>query len=289
MKTDEKDIWTALTNPLKTPPPGFVIRVEGDTTCILRQEWEEELLTSGILTGEPGSTTMGQTALPGGRGSASIITLPKIGAVVLRRYRRGGLIGKVLVDRYLFSSRPFRELSVLAFARTRNVPVPEVLGASSTRIGLVWHRGHIVTRLIPDSRTLPVFIKEKRKDARRVSEVLKKAGAAIKKMHEAGIDHADLNMNNILVDAKDNVFIIDFDKATAHRELGARRRIRNLRRLLRSLRKLKGVGYSLDDDDFFMIIRGYAHDDPALLGTLERATLRSRLLLFRSVLHRIIP
>jgi 3-deoxy-D-manno-octulosonic acid kinase len=289
MNTDENDIRTALTNPLKTPPPGFVTRIKGNTTCIVRRQWEEELLMSGILTEEPQSPAIGRTELPGGRGSASIITLPKVGAVVLRRYRRGGLIGKVLIDRYLFSSRPFRELSVLAFARTRNVPVPEVLGASSARVGLLWHRGRIVTRLIPGSVTLPIFINQKRKDADRVADVLKKAGAAIRLMHETGIDHADLNMNNILVDNKDAVFIIDFDKATMHPELGRYRRIENLRRLLRSLRKLRGVGNPLNDDDFLMIIRGYAGGDPALLATLERSTLRSRLLLFRSVLHRIIP
>jgi 3-deoxy-D-manno-octulosonic acid kinase len=289
MKKNPTSIKTSDALPPRTPPPGFVTRIKGNTTCIVRRQWEEELLTSGILAGEPASPTMGQTALPGGRGSASIVTLPKIGAVVLRRYRRGGLIGKVLVDRYLFSSRPFRELSVLAFARTRNVPVPEVLGASSARTGLPWHRGRIVTRQIPDSVTLPVFIGGNSGDSRRVTGVLKRAGGAIRKMHEAGIDHADLNMNNILVDNKGAVFIIDFDKATIHPELGQYRRIKNLRRLLRSLRKLKRAGYLLDDNDFAMITRGYAGGDPALLATLERSTLRSRLLLFRSVLHRIIP
>ena len=112
-------------------------------------------------------------------------------------------------------------------------------------------------------------------------------GAAIRKMHEAGIDHADLNMNNILVDKKGAVFIIDFDKAAVHPELGQRRRIRNLRRLLRSLRKLKSMGQKLRDEDFSMIIRGYAGSDTVLLAGIERATLRSRLLLFRSAIGKV--
>ncbi len=288
MKANAKDSRTALASPPRTPPPGFVIRARGEATCIVRREWEEELLTSGILTGGPQSPAIGRTQLPGGRGSASIVTVAGIGAVVLRRYRRGGLIGKVLFDRYLSGSRPFRELGILVLARSRDVPVPEVVGASSVRAGLLWHRGRIVTRLIPGSRTLPVFIGEKKDDARHVADVLKRAGAAIRLMHEAGIDHADLNMNNILVNATDDVFIIDFDKATAHSELGLPRRIRNLRRLLRSLRKLKGMGYSLDDDDFAMIIRGYAKGDAALLATVESATLQSHLLLFRSKIGKIL-
>ncbi len=201
---------------------------------------------------------------------------------MLRRYRRGGLIGKVLVDRYLFSSRPFRELAVLALARSRNVPVPEVIGASSARAGFLWYRGRIVTRLIEGSVTLPVFIGRNRGDTNRLAAILKRAGAVIRLMHDAGIDHADLNMNNILVDKMGAVYIIDFDKATAHRELGQRGRIRNLKRLLRSLRKLKSAGQPLEDSDFSLIIRGYAGDDARLLAEIERKTLQSRLLLFRS-------
>jgi 3-deoxy-D-manno-octulosonic acid kinase len=206
---------------------------------------------------------------------------------VLRRYRRGGLIGKVLFDRYLCSSRPFRELAGLARARTLGVPVPEVIGASSTRSGLLWHRGRIATRLIPGSWTLPLCIGDNRNDAALVAYVLKRAGGAIRKMHEAGIDHADLNMNNILVDKKGAVYIIDFDKATMHPELGQRRRIRNLRRLLRSLRKLKSAGQKLQDEDFSMIMIGYAGSDTMLLAGIEKATLRSRLLLFRSTIGRV--
>jgi 3-deoxy-D-manno-octulosonic acid kinase len=109
--------------------------------------------------------------------------------------------------------------------------VPEVVGASSTRAGLLWHRGRIATRLIPGSWTLPVFIGANRNDAALVADVLKRAGGAIRKMHEAGIDHADLNMNNILVDKK-GVYIIDFDR---------RRFVRVGQRGGKKLRRLRAV------------------------------------------------
>jgi 3-deoxy-D-manno-octulosonic acid kinase len=290
---DDGRIKTKPGRSTQTAPSGalpvcFVIRVKGDASLIVAREYESALLSSEILTGEPRPAHTGQAALSGGRGSASVHTVAGIGSVVLRRYRRGGLIGKVLIDRYLSSSRPLRELDVLAFARSRGVSVPEVVGASSIRKGPLWHRGRIVTRLIPGSVTLPVFIGEKRDDARRVADVLKKAGEAIRLMHDAGIDHADLNMNNILVDKKGVVYIIDFDKATMHPELGRRRRLRNLRRLLRSLRKLNAARQSLDDGYFSMIIKGYAEDNQELLATIERATLRSRLLLFRSAIGRFL-
>ncbi len=282
-----KDYRNPHPAPTETTPPGFVLRTKGIETLILQKKYESSRPLSRILTGEPLLPQTARTALSGGRGSTSVHAIDGIGDVVLRRYRRGGLIGKVLFDRYLCSSRPFRELAVLARARTLGVPVPEVVGASSTRAGLIWHRGRIATRLIPGSWTLPVFIGENRGDTNRLAAILKRAGAAVRAMHDAGIDHADLNMNNILVDKKGAVYIIDFDKAAVHPELGRRRRIRNLRRLLRSLRKLKSIRQKLQDDDFSMIIRGYAGSDTVLLAGIERATLRSRLLLFRSAVGRV--
>jgi 3-deoxy-D-manno-octulosonic acid kinase len=289
MKHDHRGASKAsLPEPL---PAGFIFRVKGDTALIVRKEYEASRPLAGTLTGVSGPAQKGWEALSGGRGSAVSVSLPGIGTVVLRRYRRGGLLGKVLIDRYLFGSRPFRELTVLALARSRGVPVPEVLGASSTRVDLFWHRGRIVTRLIPDSQTLPLFIEEKRNDVRGVEEVLRKTGQAVRRMHDAGIDHADLNMNNILVDARHDVFIIDFDKATVRPTLGQPGRIRNLKRLLRSLRKLREAGSPLEDSDFSMIVEGYAEGGPAPGGEaqdLRDKTLQSRSLMLRSALGRAL-
>jgi 3-deoxy-D-manno-octulosonic acid kinase len=60
-------------------------------------------------------------------------------------------------------------------------------------------------------------------------------GRCIKRFHEHGICHADLNAHNVLLDADDQIWLIDFDRA--------RRRRRglwcddNLARLYRSLEK----------------------------------------------------
>jgi 3-deoxy-D-manno-octulosonic acid kinase len=281
-------IPTVLPLSPRTLPPDFVIREIGQATLVIRREWEEPLISSGILTDQPGSSAIQETPIPGGRESASIVTVAAVGKLVVRRYRRGGLIGKILVDRYLSASRPFRELAVLSLAGARGVPVPEVLGASSTRAGLFRHRGRIVTRLVPESRTLPAFIREKRDESRRVEDVLKKAGAAIKAMHDAGIYHADLNMNNILVTDQGRIVLIDFDNARTLDGMSAARRAANLRRLLRSLRKLRESGSPLEDGEFSMIIEGYADKDVALAGALRTMTLGSRSLMLRSALSRTI-
>jgi 3-deoxy-D-manno-octulosonic acid kinase len=65
-------------------------------------------------------------------------------------------------------------------------------------------------------------------------------GTAIAQFHRTGVDHADLNAHNILIDASDRVHLIDFDRARLRRP--GRWRERNLARLRRSLDKLAAGG-----------------------------------------------
>ncbi|PSD25587.1 3-deoxy-D-manno-octulosonic acid kinase, partial [Stenotrophomonas maltophilia] len=83
------------------------------------------------------------------------------------------------------------------------------------------------------------------------------AGRLIARFHRAGLDHADLNAHNILFDGSGHGWLIDFDRgviripATGWRE-------RNLKRLLRSLVKLRGER-SVEDvqKDYARLRRAY--------------------------------
>ncbi len=289
-RNTSRGINRAAAGPPLSIPPGFAKRAVPGGTLIVNARHEAPLISSGILTRDITALRSSDArSLSGGRGSAFIVVVPGIGDVVIRRYLRGGLIGKLCLDSYLFPTRPTRELAVLAYARSRDVPVPEVLGASVMSAGLLGYRGRIATRMIPDSRTLPVFIVEKGEDGRRITGVLRKSGAAIRRMHEAGIAHADLNMNNILIASDGAPFIIDFDKATVHRELGTRNRLRNLRRLLRSARKLAGLGLGFSDADYETILEGYCGGDRQSLERLKRSTVGSRLACTARALLQVPP
>jgi 3-deoxy-D-manno-octulosonic acid kinase len=65
----------------------------------------------------------------------------------------------------------------------------------------------------------------------------KDLGLVIRRMHEAGIYHADLNANNILLDEHDHFHLIDFDKARRLPASSSRLK-NNVRRLRRSLLKI---------------------------------------------------
>ena len=170
-----------------------------------------------------------------GRGSALFLDTP-FGAAVLRRYLRGGWPAKVSRDRYLFNgwerSRPLDEFRILADLATHGFPVPDPLAAMTLRSG-PFYTGALLTRRIPGAQTLADLVTERHDD----SSLWYAVGACIRRFHDFGLVHADLNARNILVDDENRVFLIDFDRARISRG-DTRACASNLARLSRSFDKL---------------------------------------------------
>ena len=274
-------------------PYGFIKIKKGDTNHYIKRGLEDFLLSSKFFTNSGKSLPLDiAEPLKSGRGTAFRISIKDIGNVIVRRYRHGGLFGKIVRDRYLIKHRALEELFCLTTAKIRGVPVPEALGVSERRRHLLFipspfYTAQIATTEIPKSVNLPLFLNGL-SDTKLRGEVLLRAGATIKKMHDAGINHKDLNMNNLLVKTgEDSIFIIDFDRAKIFDQLTDRLRSRNLKRLLRSARKLAKLGDSINDNDFLHILTGYAGRDTALIKRLKRKTLYSKTIRFRSFFGRI--
>jgi tRNA A-37 threonylcarbamoyl transferase component Bud32 len=92
----------------------------------------------------------------------------------------------------------------------------------------------------------------------------------MRRLHEAGVYHADLTMKNILVTA-DAVYIIDLDKARLRSSRNEHEDVANLARLNRSIVKLFGPkGAPITRTDKIRFLRRY-------LGGRERVKELSRL------------
>ena len=170
----------------------------------------------------------------GGRGGVGFIDAP-FGRCVLRHYRRGGMVARLMGDRYLWTgaerTRAFAEFRLLAELHARGLHVPAPVAARYQREG-VHYRADLVTRQIANASTLAQLLVQERCD----SAVAARVGAALAEFHNAGAYHADLNAHNVLLDAN-IVWVIDFDRG----ELRAAARgwqQANLARLKRSLLKL---------------------------------------------------
>ncbi len=152
----------------------------------------------------------------------------------LRPYRRGGLIARLSEDRYLWAgaerTRAFREMRLTAELFSQGLPVPRPVATCVTRRGLTYE-ATLITRRIAGARALATLLKNN--DA--TPELLERVGQMIRRFHDTGLDHVDLNARNILVDADRTPWLIDLDRCRL-RASGKWRRA-NLARLERSLGK----------------------------------------------------
>lgn len=185
----------------------------------------------------------------GNRGSGFKIALDNRLEIFARRSRRGGMIRFLLSDLYIGAHpRQFRELDVSIEARRREIPVAEPLGAFVEWAGPLLYRGYFLSRAV-SGMTLWEFVRTDDDPTVR-AHVLGEAHAAIWKMHDRGLFHADLNLHNLFV-AKEGesfaVMILDLDKSRIFAPpLGASMRQANLERLRRSVRKLDPAGQYFD-------------------------------------------
>jgi 3-deoxy-D-manno-octulosonic acid kinase len=194
----------------------------------------------------------------GGRGSISFIRLADA-RLVLRRYLRGGLVAKLSRDRYLWlgeeRTRAFREFQLLARLREKSLPVPRPVAARYRR-SLLAYRGELVTELLPGTESLGVRWlagRDRRED-------WEEAGRCIRRFHDAGVQHADLNANNVMLDGRGGVWLLDFDRGKL-REPGPWRE-RVLARLARSLEKIGTAAGRGDEWAGRYALLKAAHDAP---------------------------
>jgi 3-deoxy-D-manno-octulosonic acid kinase len=180
----------------------------------------------------------GQGALEsarGGRGTVAFVRTSTGQRWVLRHYRRGGLMAKLVSDRYLWTgaerTRSFREWRLLRQLREWSLPVPQPIAARYVRDGLLY-RADLITGELPVRLTLAQALQARPLAA----ESWRAVGACVGALHARGVQHADLNAHNVLLGESNAVYVVDFDRGRL-RERGAWEQS-VLERLQRSLRKV---------------------------------------------------
>lgn len=162
---------------------------------------------------------------------------------VLRHCHRGGLVAKLSKDKYFWRAeeqvRSFAEWQLMYHLFRAGLPVPAPVAALYLRKGPFYTADIITERLDADSLAACLKI-----GALSILNWVA-IGRVIKRFHDLGVCHADLNAHNLLLGQGDSVFMIDFDRGTLRKPgLWCDS---NLVRLRRSLEK---VTYSLPPDRF---------------------------------------
>jgi len=181
-----------------------------------------------------------------GRGEVFVFPLGP-GQGVYRGHLRGGLVRHLLRRSYFMENRPRKELQIHHAIWSRGLPVPRPLGAVWRRNG-PFYCGAMATEYL-EGVSLEFYLRQGLEDS---GEVLRGVGETLARFHEAGVYHADLNVNNIML-VEGRAHLIDFDKAVLGTRGDVRRGARNLRRLERSFGKR-----GLPHDAHHEIARAYA-------------------------------
>ncbi len=205
---------------------------------VVRREWRDIL--DGILAvRDPGSP------LQGGRGGTRLVATER-GWVVLKRYRRGGAMRFLGSTYFGLRARPLLEFFVLIAARRRGLGVPDPIAAVIERRLGFFYRGTLVTAEISGGISLWDFLQGP--SAESVAPALARG---LRRLHDSGLHHRDLNLRNILVvpgSGEPELAFVDLDRASLSAgpiSAGARRRA--LRRFRRSARKLDPAGRVVTD------------------------------------------
>jgi len=181
---------------------------------------------------------------------------------VLRHYYRGGLMGKVNKDSYWFTSientRAAREFALLQHMQELRLPAPKPVAYRVIRHTLTYQADLLSSRIENAQDLVAILSKQ------HLSKALWLAiGSTIKRFHDHNIYHHDLNAHNILINDKEQVFLIDFDRGELRKNTtDSSWKQANMQRLQRSflkeLNKLEQFHFS--DDNWQTLMTGYQNN-----------------------------
>jgi len=204
------------------------------------------------------------------RGRGSVHYIKSAGRqFVLRHYHRGGLAARFSRDKYFWRSeqetRPFAEWQLTYRLHRAGLPVPAPLAARYQHDGMTY-TGDIITERLNTVGSLAECLAQGALSILTWIEI----GRCIRRFHDLGVCHADLNSHNLLLNEDAKVYMIDFDQCQLRRS--GLWRDGNLVRLRRSLEK---ITYALPRDrfgeaDWHGLLDGYRQtsgDQPLAVGT----------------------
>lgn len=198
---------------------------------------------------------VGGTLRSSGRGNTLVVSDGKRD-FVLRKFVRGGLIGRLVKDTYFWNgedeTRAFAEWRLLGklVRKGFNVPTP---AAAIYRRTAMFYTACLLTVRIPGIRSLA----ERLQASPGSASFWQALGVAICKVHKADIYHADMNAYNVQLDSSDNLWLLDFDRGKLS-PTGTWKQ-QTLSRFHRSLKKVKRLSPQLhfEEADWNQFLEGY--------------------------------
>lgn len=244
--------WTSGSEVKRVAVAGGMMLYDASRAGNLRAEWFDPAYwrKRDAITGEAP-----------GRG-ATLFFVDGKQEYALRHYRRGGLVARVCADRYVWrgeaDTRPVAEWHLTYHLAHAGLPVAPPVAARYVRRGLLY-RGDLITGRLLGTMSLAAALGQGAVPIVTWVEI----GRCLRRFHDLGVCHADLNAHNILLGPERAVHLIDFDRATLRRP--GLWRDANLVRLRRSLDKVTDElpAGRASEADWHSLLAGYREGAPA--------------------------
>lgn len=156
----------------------------------------------------------------GGRAPMTRLELASVGPALVKPYRRGGALGRIVRHTYLKGglrrSQAEYEWLLRAEGLGVSVPRPVAYGFRGDWLYCCW----LVTQAVSGARSLAQVSLQ---TAAAIPPLLEEVARQVNILVGEGIWHPDLHPGNVLVDDRGRVVLIDFDKVA--RVGGSRRRL----------------------------------------------------------------
>ncbi len=259
-----------------SPPPGFSLIKKGHLYLLIKDDYKERILEYSEkelnnllhLQKESRHYFEGRTRYP-------TIIFQENRRVVIRRYSHGGLLRFFTRGLFLSGARSFNELILTEEIRSSGIPTVTPVVAVHQVLIPPFYRPYLLTLEFPNSLNLVQYLERvgshpPHQTILHKRKVIRSAGILLKKFHQAGFYHRDLQLKNLLVSG-DEVLIIDFDRSYRKAFLTIKERVKNLFRLNRSADKWKDFGLPISRTDRLRFLHSYSGGDLKFLEEMRRA------------------
>ena len=252
-------------------PEGFYVQVDGRTILLADERRFEELTAAGLSRVDVWEQRLAEGEQRPGRGGTAVLRLGSGLAVRLKQLRRGGLAGPLWRQRFVGTRRLVANVCIPLEVARRDVDTPRPIALLTVEGPSGLFRGWLAMEEIAPACDLLTAFASRCPPTR---ERLTAAMVAVRRMHDRGVEHRDLNLGNVLLQSvaeqPTRALVIDLDAARLHDgPLEFSLRQQGLRRFERSYVKSGAVGPEAEATRE-LFYRLYAGDDAELLRRLER-------------------
>ena len=184
--------------------------------------WNLTELQLRKLTALMHQTDVRQVPALDGRTSVTPVQLDGIGSLVIKHYRRGGLLRYLIKGRYLRvgKTRGQREFELLDLAGSSGIHVPQPVAYAYR--GRLFYAAWLVTRAIKEPMSLArLSLQDKEKTRAAVQSTAEQITLLVRN----NILHVDLHPGNVVLDDRRQVYLLDFDKGRIYR--GSREKLKD--------------------------------------------------------------